>query len=173
MTLAQGNPTEDRKPPEITPPEGAKAQETFASITAESPGRAMEDPYPADCVGIEGSYLCRQTGYGKTWEGSKDFRGGLSGDRDMAGGVQVFPMVRGTCSRNWWDENLKTEGETYCMRTGGIIMSWVQVLVPCWFCGRVSITWWNLQCGGRRCREVWFFFLNGRVLELIISYLSP
>lgn len=93
MTLVQGNPTEDRKPPEITPLEGAKAQETFANTTAESPGRAMEDPYPADCVGIEGCYLCGQTGYGKTWEGSKDFRGGLSGDRDMAGGVQVFPMI--------------------------------------------------------------------------------
>ena len=38
--------------PEITPPEGAKAQETFAKTTAESPGRAVEDPYPADCVGM-------------------------------------------------------------------------------------------------------------------------
>ena len=42
---------------------------------------------------IEGSCLRRQTGYGKTWEGSKDFLGGFSGDRDLAGGVQVFPMI--------------------------------------------------------------------------------
>ena len=42
---------------------------------------------------IEGSYLCRQTSYGNTWEGSKDFLGGFSGDRDIAGGVQVFPMI--------------------------------------------------------------------------------
>ena len=50
--LSTRKPHRGLKTPEITPPEGAKAQETFANTTAESPGRAVEDPYPADCVGM-------------------------------------------------------------------------------------------------------------------------
>ena len=48
--LSPRKPNSGPKTPEITRPEGAKAQEMFANTTAESPGRAMEDPYPADCV---------------------------------------------------------------------------------------------------------------------------